>query len=489
MESGKIDYQAIGFKCGIEIHNRLATKQKLFCSCPARFSNLEKPSFTIFRKLRAVPGEMGEVDIAAEFEFLRNRDYVYYVYEDTCCLVELDEEPPHEMNREALFIALQIAKLLHCEIPEEIHVMRKTVIDGSNTSGFQRTAIVGLNGYIETSKGIVHIPTVCLEEESAGIVEKKERQVVYRLDRLGIPLIEISTAPEIKDPLHAREVAEKLGMIIRSTGKSQHGIGTTRQDLNVSIAKGARVEIKGVQELELIPKVLECEVKRQLELIAKGIKPKEETRVANPDGTTIFARPLPGGERMYPETDIPPIRISKEFIDSIPLPETLEEKKKRFEKIIGKELAEQIIKSSYLSWFEKFSKIYEPKLVARTFTVILTSLRREGFGIENLDYKHFEKIFELVSKNMLAKEGIETVLKELCKNPKKSVEEIIKTRGLKPVSENEIEKIIDEILKKYPELAEMKKFSAIMGEAMRVLRGKADGKIVAEIIKRKINFK
>ncbi len=486
MGSGEIDYNAIGFRCGIEIHNRLATKQKLFCSCPARFSNLPEPSFTVFRKLRAVPGEMGEVDAAAEFEFLRDRDYIYHVYEDTCCLVELDEEPPHEMNREALFVALQIAKLLHCEIPEEIHVMRKIVIDGSNTSGFQRTAIVGMNGYIETSRGVVSIPTVCLEEESAGIVEKKEKRVIYRLDRLGIPLIEISTAPEIKDPLHAKEVAEKLGMIIRSTGKSQHGIGTTRQDLNVSIAQGARVEIKGVQELDLIPKVLEYEVKRQLELIAKGIKPKEETRAANPDGTTSFMRPLPGGERMYPETDVPPIRMSKAFIDSIPIPETLEEKKKRFEKIVGKELAEQIVKSPYLRWFERFSKVYEPKLVARTFTVILTSLKREGFNVNKLCYEHFDKIFALASRGMLAKEGIETVLKELCKNPKAEVEEIIEKHGLKPLGKKEIEKVIDEILKKYPELAKGKKFSAIMGEAMRVLRGRADGKLVAEIIKAKL---
>ncbi|HIQ49846.1 MAG TPA: Glu-tRNA(Gln) amidotransferase subunit GatE [Nanoarchaeota archaeon] len=484
--SGEIDYQKIGFKCGLEIHNRLAVKHKLFCKCPARFSKQEKPSFTVFRKLRAVPGETGEIDVAAEFEFLRDRDYIYYVYEDTCCLVELDEEPPHEINKEALFVALQIAKMLNCEIPEEIHVMRKIIIDGSNTSGFQRTAIVGLNGYIETSKGKVRINTVCLEEESAGIVEKNEKKVIYRLDRLGIPLIEISTAPDIKDPEHAKEVAEKIGMIIRSTGKSQRGIGVTRQDLNVSITHGARVEIKGVQELELIPKVLENEVKRQLEIIKKGEKPKPETRVAKENGLTEFMRPLSGGERMYPETDIPPIKISKEFIESIPIPETLESKAKRFEKVIGKELAEQIVKSEYLHEFEQLSAKFNPKLVARTFTVILKSLKRDGYDISKLSTKHFEKTFEFVEKGIIAKESIEEILKKLCENPEKSIEKIIEELGIKSMDEKEIEKIIDEIFEKYPYLKEQKRFSAIMGEAMKILRGKVDGKIVAEIIKKKL---
>lgn len=482
----KIDYEAIGFKCGVEIHNRLATKHKLFCKCPARFSEQEKPSFTVFRKLRAVPGETGKIDVAAEFEFLRDRDYIYHVYEDTCCLVELDEEPPHEINGEALYIALQIAKMLNCEIPEEIHVMRKTVIDGSNTSGFQRTAIVGLNGWIETSKGKVRITSVCLEEESAGIVEKNEKKVVYRLDRLGIPLIEISTAPDIKDPEHAREVAEKIGMIIRSTGKSQRGIGVTRQDLNVSIIHGARVEIKGVQELELIPKVLEYEVKRQLEMIKKGKKPEPETRVAKEDGSTEFMRPLPGGERMYPETDVPPIRITKEFIASIPIPETLESKIKKLEKLIGKELAKQIIKSEYLQDFEELSIRFEPKLVARTFTVILKSVKRDGYDISRLSKEHFEKIFELVEKGSIAKESIEDILKKLCENPERDVEKVVKELGIKSVDKEEIEKIIDDILSKYPHLRKEKRFSAIMGEAMKVLRGKVDGKIVAEIIKKKL---
>ncbi|NIO44923.1 MAG: Glu-tRNA(Gln) amidotransferase subunit GatE, partial [Candidatus Aenigmarchaeota archaeon] len=313
------DYKKIGFKCGIEIHNRLNTKTKLFCNCKPRFSEI-KPIFLIKRKLRAVAGELGQVDVAAMYEYLRDRTFFYNSYSDETCLIETDEEPPMPINKEALEVALQVALLLKAEIPDEIHIMRKTVIDGSNTCAFQRTAIVGLNGVLETSKGKVGITNVCLEEESAGIVKQEDNEITYRLDRLGIPLIEIGTAPDIKSPEHAKEVAEKLGMIIRSTGKSQRGIGVTRQDVNVSIAKGARVEIKGVQELDLIPEVIENEIKRQQDLILKDKKPKDETRIAKEDGTTEFTRPLPGGERMYPETDLETVVITKGFLSKIKIP-------------------------------------------------------------------------------------------------------------------------------------------------------------------------
>ena len=268
-----MDYEKLGFKCGIEIHNRLATEHKLFCKCPPRFS-AQEPFKVIKRNLRPAAGELGQVDIAAMYEYLRKRDFFYQCFEKESCLVECDAEPPHHVNREALHVALQICKLLKCKIPDEAQVMRKTVIDGSNTSGFQRTILIGLDGTLQTSLGPIKITNVCLEEESAGIVNQENGKVTYRLDRLGIPLIEIGTSPQIQSPEHAKEVAEKIGMLVRSTGKSQRGIGVTRQDINVSIQGGARIEIKGVQELEDIPEIIENEVKRQLSLI----KLKEKTK-------------------------------------------------------------------------------------------------------------------------------------------------------------------------------------------------------------------
>jgi glutamyl-tRNA(Gln) amidotransferase subunit E len=274
-----LDYEKHGFKCGIEIHQQLDT-HKLFCSCPPLIRE-DKPDIIIDRRMRAVAGELGDVDPAALHEFLRNRILEYEAYSDSNCLVELDEEPPHPLNKEALEIVIQASLLLGARVVDEIQVMRKTVIDGSNTSGFQRTMLVAVDGRLETSMGVVGIPTICLEEDAARIIDTKGGRVVYRLDRLGIPLVEIATTPEIRNPGHAREVAEKIGSILRAC-KVKRGLGTIRQDLNVSIAGGQRIEVKGVQDLKLINKVLEGEVQRQLKLI-EVMKELEERKVKEKD--------------------------------------------------------------------------------------------------------------------------------------------------------------------------------------------------------------
>ncbi len=252
------------FLCGIEIHQRLKGG-KLFCRCSNK-SN-EKKEKTFIRELHLVRSELDQIDEAALMETQKKLRY-RYVATDNSCLVELDEEPPNKINQKALENSLRVALALNCKIPDELFIMRKTVLDGSNTSGFQRTLIVGLDGWIETSKGKVGIQSVCLEEESCGIInEAKDNEKIYSLDRLGIPLVEIATAPDIKDYGHAREVAEHLGLLLRALNIAERGIGTIRQDLNVSVAGGARVEIKGIQELESIPKVVEYEVLRQKKLI------------------------------------------------------------------------------------------------------------------------------------------------------------------------------------------------------------------------------
>ncbi len=478
-----IDYKKIGFKCGIEIHNRLNTKTKLFCNCKPRFSET-KPIELIKRKLRAVAGELGQVDVAAMYEYLRDRTFFYNCYPEETCLIEKDEEPPKPINKEALEVALQVALLLKAEIPDEIHIMRKTVIDGSNTCAFQRTAVIGLNGVLETSQGKVGITNICLEEESAGIVKQEGNEITYRLDRLGIPLIEIGTTPDIKNPEHAKEVAEKLGMIIRSTGKSQRGIGVTREDINVSIAKGARVEIKGVQELDMIPEIIENEIKRQQELIAKGKEPKQETRVAKEDGTTEFTRPLPGGERMYPETDLETVIITKDFLSKIKIPETWEQKTKRFSKVLPKQMVDQIIKSEYLDMFEKFYKKYDPLLVASTYASTTVYLRRVGIAV-NVSEKQFDELFSSVKKKEISKEAIPEIL-EIMSKENLSVKEAIEKSGLKSLTEDELRKVIKYIFKKHPKLVKEKRVSALMGEVMKEVRGRIDGKTVSKVLKEEL---
>ncbi len=261
-----LDYKRLGLMAGLEIHQQLDTACKLFCKCPTMLRDTRESTYEFFRYLRPTRSEMGETDQAALDEAKVIRKFIYKAYPSTC-LVENDEEPPRELNEEAIDITLMTAKLLNMQPVDEIHIMRKLVIDGSNTSGFQRTSLVATGGHFETSHGRVGVDVLCLEEEACQRVEEQEGAVVFSLDRLGIPLVEIGTAPDIVTPAHAREVAEHLGMILRSTGFVKRGIGTIRQDVNISIADGARVEVKGVQELDLIETIVEQEALRQVRLL------------------------------------------------------------------------------------------------------------------------------------------------------------------------------------------------------------------------------
>jgi glutamyl-tRNA(Gln) amidotransferase subunit E len=263
----EIDYEKVGLKVGLEIHQQLGTSEKLFCSCkPELFK--EEPEITFLRGLRPTQSELGQVDPAAYFEFQKGVKILYEANRATSCLVEMDEEPPHPLNPEAVETVLTVALMMKAKPVDEIHVMRKTVIDGSNTTGFQRTCVIALNGEIRVGEKIVPIQHAGLEEDAARKTGQEGGNVTrYRIDRLGIPLIEVATAPVIKSPKEAEEVALAIGGILRATGKVIRGLGTIRQDINISIPNGALMEIKGLQELDLVPLVVEYEVQRQLNLI------------------------------------------------------------------------------------------------------------------------------------------------------------------------------------------------------------------------------
>lgn len=620
-----VNYEKIGLKCGIEIHQQLDTEHKLFCSCRARLSPL-KPDTEIVRKLRAVAGELGEIDIAALSEFLRGREFVYKAYPEETCLVESDEEPPHLLNPESLDVALTIASLLNCEIPEEIHMMRKTVLDGSNTSGFQRTAIVGMNGKLRTSFGGVGVTNLCIEEESAQILGGDGNRVIYGLDRLGIPLVEIGTSPDIRSPEQAKEVAEKLGMIVRSTGKAKRGIGTIRQDINVSISGGARIEIKGAQELRMIPKFVENEALRQMNLLEikkdlkkmkfKPVKPRvvhvshifksskskvtkgkktyavlipnfagflkrklttqtlgneianyvkvrselkgiihsdedlekyelskefetlrkrmkagkgdtliiavgeeayvkrtmdvvckrinllakgvpEEVRRASETGDTEYMRPLPGAARLYPETDIPPIKISDKKLRDVrkSLPELIEEREKKERKEIKKkaeisdEIIDQIVKMKRKGIFDKLIKSgYDPKTVSSVLTSTLRYLeKKEKVNISKLKDSHFFKTFQALEKGRISKEAVPEVLKNFAEHPGDRIGKIIGKLGIKTLTEKELKGVVRKTIKENKNLLKDPRGKEILlGLVMKKVRGRIDARKVMEFLKKEL---
>jgi Glu-tRNA(Gln) amidotransferase subunit E-like FAD-binding protein len=478
-----MDYSKMGLVVGIEIHQQLDTIHKLFCNCSARLS-ADKYSVAIARNLRPVAGEMGTMDEATQFEKTKGMEFQYFSYPLESCLVEADEEPPHPLNPEALEVALKIALMLNCEIPEEIQVMRKTIIDGSAITSFQRTALVGLNGWLRAAKAKVGITNVCVEEDSAQIIRKEAKKAVYGLDRLGIPLIEIGTAPDIRSPEQAVEVAEHIGMVLQSTGSAKKGLGTIRQDLNVSIKGGARTEIKGVQRLGIIPKTVELEALRQESLVKKKQKVKPEVRKALPDGGTQFLRPMPGAARMYPETDIPPIRIDRKYLDRLKgnLPELITDKARRLAKTgLNEEMLSQLKRAGQLDLFESLARTFDPKTVAVVLTSFLKQLKGEGLAIERLTQDRLHEMFAFLKSTPLPKEGLLDLLRGMADQPHKPVKDLAKAP--KTVSEDEIRALVRKVISEKKDL--LGKHNAdkmLMGLVMKDMRGKAPGALVMRIL-------
>jgi len=267
VNSENIDYKKLGLMCGLELHQQLNTN-KLFCNCRSLLIKDDtKPDYSISRKLHAVSSESGEVDSTASHEQKKNKTFIYNGYNSCNCLVELDCQPPFQPNQDALIIAMVISKLTNSIIVPKTYVMRKQVIDGSNVSGFQRTMMISTDGYIDLDFGRVRINKILLEEDAARAIERKEKEVIYSLDRLGIPLIELVVWHDIFTPEDVKKTAMFVGQLFRSTGKTKRGLGSIRQDINISIKSGARTELKGCQDLDLIPEIVKREVIRQLSLL------------------------------------------------------------------------------------------------------------------------------------------------------------------------------------------------------------------------------
>lgn len=468
-----INYEKLGLRIGLEIHFQI-NSNKLFCRCPSILKE-DEPDIIIKRKLRAVASELGGKDVVAEYEIAKNKYAIYEAYKNTTCLVELDESPPEDIDRLAFKTALEISMLLNCEFVDELQIMRKQVLDYSNTSGFQRTAFLASNGYVETNSGRVNISTICIEEDAARKIKEQEDFVVYRLDRLGIPLVEIVTGPDIKTPEQAREVAEYIGMLVKSTGKKRGGIGSVRQDLNISINNGARVEIKGVQDLKNMVNIINNEVLRQLDLIKKGKNVTSEVRNANPDNTTSYLRPMPGSARLYVETDIPPMPITEELLNQVKKPELIIEKTLKLEKKynINSEYAKEVLGKEIN--FDKFLiKSLDNNFIAKVIIDIPKEIKsRLNLDSSKLKESDFLLVLNEISKGTPRQAAID-MLSDIIKDGKLNV------KKYKGVSDKELESDIKGIIAKNKGAP----INALIGEVMKKYRGKIDGKKIVDLIKK-----
>lgn len=477
----KRDYKSIGLRAGIEIHQQLDTS-KLFCSCPSSLRQ-DKPDIVVRRKLYASAGETGKVDVAAAYEQSRKKEFVYEGYSDTTCLLELDEEPPHQLNEEALRIVLQITLLLNARPFPAVQIMRKTVIDGSNTSGFQRTMLIAKNGWLDIGGKKIGIQSICLEEDAARIIKQSETESIFRLDRLGIPLVEIATAPDISTPEEAKAVALKLGEILRSC-KVKRGIGTIRQDVNMSIKGGERTEIKGVQDPALIQKTIETEIERQIEFL-KEKKMSPEVRRAETNGTTTFLRPLPGAARMYPETDLPLVKISDKLIEETRnnLPRLKHEIRAELEENIHSELVSAILKENKLEEYKILIKIHnKPGIIAKMLAIWPKEIAshekiKAGDIEEKLSLDVLETITENLAKGKIEENHVKKIMTEIAKG--RPFEDAMKVES---VNAEEIESEIKALIKEKPGLTA----NAYMGTLMQKYKGKIDAGKIIGIIKKYI---
>ena len=287
-------YAGLGFKCGLEIHQQLKTDKKLFCHCPAgRYHDHGEFDAEIVRHMRPTLSELGEYDGTALMEFKTRKTVIYRVKNETTCTYEIDDTPPFLLNRQALEIAMEAALLLKCNIVGELHITRKQYLDGSIPTGFQRTGIVGIEGEIPLARKKVRIIQLSVEEDACREVSDRGHLRVYSTDRLGMPLMEMVTYPDMLTPDEAAEAAHYLRFLARSTGKVRTGIGAAREDVNVSVAGGTRVEIKGVAHIAWIPALVHNEAFRQKALLE--IRAELAQRIPDPKGWKPAHRELDAG--------------------------------------------------------------------------------------------------------------------------------------------------------------------------------------------------
>jgi glutamyl-tRNA(Gln) amidotransferase subunit E len=259
-------FKELGFRCGLEIHQQLLTERKLFCRCHAVLHK-DPPNAFILRHMRPTLSELGEYDGTALMEFKTKKNVIYQLYNDTVCTYEMDDTPPFHLNTQALDIALEIALLLNYSIVDEIHISRKQYLDGSIPTGFQRTGIVGVEGWIPYKDRKIRLIQLGLEEDACREISDVGHQIMFKTDRLSIPLVEVVTHPDIQTPTEAGDVARLIGRVLRSTGKVRRGLGSVRQDINVSITGSTRIELKGVPKLQYIPRAVAHEARRQKALL------------------------------------------------------------------------------------------------------------------------------------------------------------------------------------------------------------------------------
>lgn len=625
-------YEEIGLKAGVEIHQQLLTERKLFCRCPAG-KYTEEHDGEILRHMRPTLSELGEYDGTALMEFKTKKEVIYLLHKDSVCTYEMDDTPPFLINQQALEIAIEIALLLGCNIIDELHVARKQYLDGSIPTGFQRTAIVGVGGSVPFNGRKIGIRQVNLEEDACREESDIGHNITFSTDRLGIPLVEVITEPDLHTPGEVAGVIEQLGRLMRVTGKVRRGIGSVRQDVNVSISGGTRVEIKGVPQIPWVPALVHNEALRQkalLELrdefrrrgissgtlryeihkltdlfresrygpfrravaegeVIRGIKicgtrglltvpvqPERtfadeiagrvrviacldappilihtddfpqyegrerdlnairetfhvgvpdavlichgsdvdtntavdeirlriveaiegvpnETRQAFADGTTDFERILPGPDRMYPDTDHPPVTITEDRVKSIQhrLPEKPWEREEKYRRAsVPEHLIRELAISPKSKLFDRVVNDFDlnAKLTAVILMERLKALGRAGVPVQTLSDQKLYEFFSRIAQEMCYAEASASILTTMAWNSDLSMDDVLKKLHIVPLSDQGIRGLIAQVAStsrslpgNNPTSLEKRK-KILMSKVMTHARGRTPGRRIADLV-------
>jgi glutamyl-tRNA(Gln) amidotransferase subunit E len=626
----KWDWKSLGLRSGVEIHQQLFTQRKLFCRCPAGLYS-DHHDAQVLRHMRPTLSELGEYDGTALMEFKTKKEIVYLLNSKSVCTYEMDDTPPFEINRQAIDYAMEVALSLGCCIVGELHVIRKQYLDGSIPAGFQRTAIVGVDGGFPLGGRRVRITHVNIEEDACREVSDIGHRIVFRTDRLSMPLTEIVTAADMRTPEEVAQAVRLLGDAMRLTGKVRSGMGAARQDVNVSVEGGTRVEIKGVPSVKLIPALVGYEairqhillsirdaarklgvhedegygrkslITRQLDrygadglagkalaegamfgavrlpgfrdLLATQVGPgrslldeirgrvrvvacltqepyavpfeqfktfglagettrkirrylrvrqndglllvwgpeqdvhtameeicirvreaahgvPNETRQVLPGGVTDFERILPGPDRMYPDTDSPPLAIPDPWLERIRgmLVESLWDREESLRKLGTPEpKIRGLAKSSRLGLFRELTgKLgVSPVFASVVLTEIMVNLERRGVDVEAITGDHIAELFEAILAGRLYREAIVPVLTAMADKPDDGLVVILGRLEIRLASQDWAERQVDEILDCHPQPDTMDPEARMrywMGHCMRRLRGSYSGKGLLEIL-------
>ena len=628
-----LDYKAIGLKAGLEVHHQLGTDHKLFCRCPVKITQ-QPHDVEVLRHMRPTLSELGEYDGTALMEFKTKKEVIYQIFQDLDCTYEMDDTPPFLINKQAVKYAIEIALMFNLNLVDELHVSRKQYLDGSIPTGFQRTAIIGVDGFYPMMGKKIGIMHLGLEEDSCREVSDVGHRITFKGDRLGIPLVEVVTAPCFETPEEIGLGAAHIRRILICSQRIRRGAGSGRQDVNVSITGGTRIEIKGVPKISSISGLVKNEAMRQFtllqirdELRIRGIssrtfKPSRmditrlmrrsdnpliqksineggrieairltgfgglllrktqenaifaeefsgrvrviacldddpnilfpesvhaagindgiwrrvrnrlkathhddilivwgnrvdvetavseiyiraeeatvgvpsETRQARKDLTNDFERILPGPDRMYPDTDHPPVTLSSPFVETIRtnLPERPWDKEERYSKMnIPPSIAQDLAIASISPVFDSIAgSIPEAASeAARTMTQTVRYLSRKGHPVQNFTERHWLELFQGLQAGYYYREALPFILQIWFHNPEQKLGAILRKVGIQKITEDDLNKEIAAVLKTKPPrpfLNPEAKWRWVMGKIMRSRRGSIAGSKVSECVRKKL---